>query len=374
MSWIQAGQVFAGIAWRDLLDSRSAPVDLQRHIDAALGWLCRAQDECGNGFSYGYSLRGGWKPPYRETTGYIVGTLFDAARQLRRADLEERAMRAARWLVSVQNHDGGISNPTYGSDGIVFDTGQVLFGLLDAHQHSSDTTFLEAAIKAGRWLVEVADESGRWTRNEHFNTPHVYNARSAWALLRLNRIAPDAAFERIARRNLDWAVESQHSSGLFRDAAFRRGDNPYTHNISYTICGLQESGWILAESTYVDAAHRAADAVLKLQGKDGFVPGQISPDGKPAVRYACLTGNCQLAIVWARILEKTGNAVYRDASLSALRYVMSTQLLEERAPEGVRGAIAGSFPVWGRYAPLSYPNWATKFFIDAALLQRSWQS
>ncbi|MGC4029168.1 MAG: hypothetical protein QM696_09875 [Steroidobacteraceae bacterium] len=374
MSWIQAGQIFAGIVWRDLFDSRAAPLELQRHVDAALGWLCRAQDKCGDGVSYGYSLRGGWKPPYRETTGYIVGTLLEAAQQLRRADLDERALRAAHWLVSIQNPDGSISNPSYGAGGIVFDTGQVLFGLVDAYQRSSDQVFLRAAIDAGRWLVDVADESGRWTRNEHFGTPHVYNARSAWALLRLNGVAPDAAFERIARRNLDWAVESQHSGGLFRDAAFRRGDNPYTHNISYTICGLQESGWILGDSTYVEAGRRAADAVLKLQGEDGFVPGQITVEGGPAARYACLTGSCQLSTVWARIFEATGDSVYRDAARRALRYVMSTQMTAEQAPEQVRGAIAGSFPIWGRYAPLSYPNWATKFFVDAALLQRAWET
>ena len=34
----------------------------------------------------------------------------------------------------------------------------------------------------------------------------------------------------------------------------------------------------------------------------------------------------------------------------------------------LRGAVKGSQPIWGRYAPLSYPNWATKFFIDAMLL------
>jgi hypothetical protein len=34
--------------------------------------------------------------------------------------------------------------------------------------------------------------------------------------------------------------------------------------------------------------------------------------------------------------------------------------------------VAGSFPIWGRYAPLSYPNWAAKFFVDALLLERKW--
>lgn len=374
MSWIQPVRVFVGTAWRDASDSRALTQDPQRHLDAALDWLCRAQDVCSGGISYGYSLRGGWKDSYRETTGYITGTLFEAAEQLGRPELAERALRAARWLVSIQSRDGGISNPAYGDDAIVFDTGQVLFGFVDACQRSSDPAFLAAASRAGRWLVDVADNTGLWTRNEHFNTPHVYNTRSAWALLRLDEVAPDADLRRIARRNLDWALESQQPSGLFRNAAFKQGDNPYTHNISYTICGLQESGWILGESAYIDAARRAADAVLKLQREDGFIPGQISPGGHAAARYACLTGNCQLATVWARLFATTGEIRYQDAARRALHFVMSTQMLDERSPEQVRGAIAGSYPVWGRYAPLSYPNWATKFFVDAALLQRAWQS
>jgi hypothetical protein len=36
----------------------------------------------------------------------------------------------------------------------------------------------------------------------------------------------------------------------------------------------------------------------------------------------------------------------------------------------VRGGIKGSQPVWGRYAPMSYPNWAAKFFVDAMWLRR----
>ena len=38
----------------------------------------------------------------------------------------------------------------------------------------------------------------------------------------------------------------------------------------------------------------------------------------------------------------------------------------------VRGAIKGSFPIWGRYAPMSFPNWPVKFFIDALTLRMRW--
>ena len=33
------------------------------------------------------------------------------------------------------------------------------------------------------------------------------------------------------------------------------------------------------------------------------------------------------------------------------------------------GALAGSFPVLGEYMPGGYPNWATKYFLDALMLQ-----
>ena len=32
------------------------------------------------------------------------------------------------------------------------------------------------------------------------------------------------------------------------------------------------------------------------------------------------------------------------------------------------GAIAGSFPIWGRYSMFEYPNWAAKFFADALII------
>ena len=75
------------------------------------------------------------------------------------------------------------------------------------------------------------------------------------------------------------------------------------------------------------------------------------------------------AIVWARLHAIDADPLYRHAALRALDYVMSTQDIETR-DLGVHGGIKGSQPVWGRYAFLSYPNWATKFFIDAMWLRK----
>ncbi|MBY0463429.1 MAG: hypothetical protein K2W33_00645, partial [Burkholderiales bacterium] len=361
---------FARIALADTLASGVPPKSpLPEHAAATLDWLIRAHDATNRqGVSYGFSLRGGWLPAYRETTGYILSTFFRAAHTFARPDLAERALQMADWLVSVQNADGSFSNPKFGHEGIVFDTGQDLFGLVAAWEHTQAPTYMAAALKAGNWLVSVADVTGVWTQFEHMNTPHVYNTRTAWALLRLNQVAPNAEWVRVARANLDWAVGHQHASGFFDSNAFQVGDDPYTHNISYAICGLQESGWLLADATYVECARRCSDAALALMQPDGFIAGQITPAGQPAAHYSCLTGQCQLAIVWAKQYNLTGDNRYREASQRSLGYAMGRQRIHD-AHDGIRGGMAGSYPVYGRYAPLSYPNWAAKFCLDAAMLQ-----
>jgi hypothetical protein len=35
----------------------------------------------------------------------------------------------------------------------------------------------------------------------------------------------------------------------------------------------------------------------------------------------------------------------------------------------MRGALKGSFPLYGGYCSYQYPNWATKFLIDANMLE-----
>jgi hypothetical protein len=365
---------FSGRAAKEALGAPVQRGDPADHLQAAEDWLKRAHDQQGDdGVSYGYSVRGGWRPSYRETSGYIATTFFELARQRGDVDYRERALRICRWLLTVQNADGSFSNPRYGNAGIVFDTGQVLFGLVRAAEETGEAVFAQGAHRAADWLVNIADENARWTRNEHLGVPHVYNTRTAWALLRLNQLAPAADWVRVARANLDWALSEQHASGFFRECSFERGVDPFTHTIAYTTRGLLESGALLNDMGYLTAARRCADAAMEQLRADGFLAGQISIDGASSARYCCLTGNCQFSIVWAKLFDMTGEEHYKNAVINATNYVMACQDIQTDNPN-VRGAIAGSFPLWGGYAPFSYPNWATKFFIDAMVLRRRWDS
>src|SRR5262245_50074918 len=155
---------FSKLIIRDLVVGVECPGDPCKHLSEAIAWLERAQDATPDGgVSYGYSLRGGWRPSYVETTGYIAVTFFDLAARARNQHLgaarsaRERALRMASWLTEVQLADGSFDNDRIQSgSGIVFDTGQDLQGLERAFLETEDMRFACAANRACTWLCERA--------------------------------------------------------------------------------------------------------------------------------------------------------------------------------------------------------------------------
>ena len=362
---------FGKIAAVDALGRPQSAGDRHDHLQAAVSWLTRAHDRGGGGVSYGYGLLGGWRPPYPEVSGYISSTFFDLAARSGETRYRTRAIAVCEWLCGIQNADGSIANPEYGEDGIVFDTGQVVEGYVRAYRETGEPKFLDAANRAAAWLVAVADCDGRWTRQTFLDLPHVYDARTAWRLLELNDLSPHDAYLRVARANLEWALEQQNDTGWFDHCAFRRGAAPFTHTIAYAIEGLLGAGILLHDDRYVDAARRSAEAALRHLRQDGFIPGQIGIDDECHSSYSCLTGNCQFGLVWCRLFERSGDERFRAAARLALQFVMGCQATATGDLD-VRGAIKGSQPVWGRYAAFVFPSWAAKFFIDAMLSAWTW--
>ena len=78
--------------------------------------------------------------------------------------------------------------------------------------------------------------------------------------------------------------------------------------------------------------------------------------------------SAQIAIVCYRLYDCTGVGDYRRAGDLLLNFLKALQVLDSENP-ALNGAIAGSFPIFGDYMRGGYPNWATKYFLDALLLQ-----
>jgi uncharacterized protein YyaL (SSP411 family) len=346
------------------------------HLEAAIDWILRARDQSQDGgipacFDL---LRGRWAPSYPETTGYTIPTLFACASYLERPDLHRTALALADYLLAARTPEGGVGHwKKQGGNHpapVVFDTGQVIFGWLASWRETDSKAHLQAAIDAADWLVSVQAESGAWSQYQHLDRVKVIDTRVAWALIELAHVASRPSVVEAARRNLNWALGQQQANGWFHHAAFRAGDDPYTHTIAYTAEGLLESGLALQDDRYIIAAEKVAHALLGVQHSDGALASTYDSDWQPTSRSSCLTGNCQMALLWLRLYGRSREQSYLDAARKAIAFVYATQDLDASNPN-IRGAIAGSYPIYGRYERLKYPNWSAKFFIDALLALRS---
>ena len=347
----------------------------QAALDAAILWLCKAQDSstsADGGVARAYSLKTGWQSSYPETTGYIIPTFLDCAAEFTAQDLRERARRMLDWLVRIQMPSGAFQGGRIDSHPVlpvVFNTGQILLGLA-AGVHAFGN-YRPAVRAAADWLVQMQDKDGCWRRGASpFAGPgeKAYDTHVAWGLIEAARVIPERGYEEAALANVRWAMTRQRSNGWLDNCCLSNFDRPLTHTLGYALRGIWVAYRYCGERLYFDSARRLADGLKSALREDGFLPGCLSADWSAAAEWVCLTGSVQIAYCWLGLFQETGDAAYRDAAFAANRYVRRTLQLSG-APE-ICGAVRGSFPIDGAYSQYEYPNWAAKFLIDSLVFER----
>jgi hypothetical protein len=366
-------------ARRDAAGLPAADAGCSAIIDAALDWLCSAQDRSNTqdgGVARHYSLIKGWASSYPETTGYIIPTFLALARADDPRELRARARRMLDWLVRIQLPSGAFQGGRIDSRPVVpvtFNTGQILLGLA-AGQHAFGT-YGAALQRAADWLVTTQDPDGCWRR---YPTPFAipgektYETHVSWGLLEAAKIFPHRGYGEAALKNLRWAMGKQRENGWLEDCCLSDPVIPLTHTLGYAVRGWVEGYRYSNDAQIASAARRTADALLPLLAGDGFLAGRWNEDWSPAETWSCLTGTVQIAHCWLLLYQDTREDRYRDAALRANAYVRRTVRLD--APEGVKGGLKGSFPIDGHYGAFEYLNWAAKFLIDALVLEQETRS
>jgi hypothetical protein len=352
-----------------------------QHLSEAIGWTKRAQDShTSGGVAWGYRARSpvrsglerGWVNPYPETTGYTIPTMLRYAEMFGDEDSAVRARRMLDWELSIQMPDGGTQGGTLGATPVAsstFVTGQVLFGYLAAHRKFQDERILEAARRAGDWLLGCLDETGRFVRGySHFCAPgaKAYEARTGAAVAGLGLVTGDQRYVNAASSMADFAMSLQQSNGWFAENDLNHHDQPLTHTIGYVLEGLHEIGTHTGRSDCIAAVRRALDAIEPVVRSDGYLAGRLRSDWTPAVDWVCLTGTSQIAGVFLRMYRETGEPRYLRAGRTLLGFVCFTQELRSGDPR-IDGGIRGSYPFSGAYLQWSVCNWPTKFFADSMM-------
>jgi len=343
-----------------------------QHLQAAMIWLKCAQDiNQDGGIAAGYSLRREWLPSYPETTGYIIPTFVDYYHFVNKEEYLERAVRMADWLLSIQLQNGAFQGGpiNHSPKPIVFNTGQVLQGLIRIYEETGWKKYLEAALKAANWLVRVQDEDGIWKRFTYREIPHVYHTRVAWPLLELYELIANEAYCRAVIKNIDWALSNQEENGWFKNNAFDRKSAPVLHTIAYAIEGLLECAILMQNKAWLEAAIKPAEVLLTRLEAKGTLSGAYNNKWKGTTGYRSLTGEAQMSIVWLKLFQITKDGRYLNVASKINDSLKKLQNTYSNNP-GINGGIKGSHPIWGGYAFLMYPNWAAKFFADALLLEK----
>jgi hypothetical protein len=358
-----------------LLRSPDAGAPRDERLRAVADWLALAQEIPGDGgVSWGYTFRRGWVASYPETTGYLVPTFLAVAEHLRDPAWRERAARAISFLLPLQLAAGGFPGRTVAQNRTapsVFNTAQIMHGLLRWSDASTDDRARRAAHKAARWLVSVQDPDGAWRSHVHNGVATTYTAHASCWLADAGRLTDDPDLVAAAARHLDWVLAQQDPrSGWFDLAGFSASDHAsrvsVTHTIAYVIWGVLHLGVELDRPDAVAAARQAATAIAALLARMGTIPGVLDHAWRPRASWTCATGDAQMSLVFLRLANMDGDDRFHRAAQAAIELAGKAQRTTA-GPVAVRGGIPGSVPMTGAYLPFCYPNWAAKFYLDGLL-------
>ncbi|MDP9286437.1 MAG: hypothetical protein M3P41_15990 [Actinomycetota bacterium] len=368
-----AADLFRSEPWNNYaLSKTSQQTSIDVLMDKALQWVAHAQDTVGSGGIGCYEFRG-WTTGYPEVTGYMIPTFWDYYRLLARGELAHRAIRMTDWELSVQHRGGGFES-AYEGDGqppIVFNTGQVIRGLLRTYDETRSEKYLDAAVRAGEWIVSNQESDGSWSKANYLGMKRVYDTFVTEPLVSLSQTANEPKYAAAAAANCEFALRHQRPNGWFDlcDNGQRFREAPSTHTICYTIDGLVETGRLLEEESFVSAGLTTANKLMYLVDASGRLSGAFNSSWRPKGQFVCLTGSAQLGVILARLYVRTHQQQYLEVCRRLLDFLAYAQRVSAVGKDRT-GALPGSYPVWGRYVPLKYPSWATKFFLDFLFLMR----
>jgi hypothetical protein len=337
-----------------------------RHVEATRAWIVRSLEHGRGGSCATYSPATGWSRPYPETSGYLIPTLLALGEH-------SRALAVGEWLLSIQNADGSWNGGLHPSRGApkasVFNTGQILDGMIALYRVRSEQRFVDAAHRGASWLGNGMTPGRLWRGGDYraSETPSYYS-HVLWPMLEVWLETGDTKVRTAAESGLEHILDRVRANGWFERSGFTDVERAFTHTIAYTLRGVLESSRILG--AWDDIGSKTVPALEKMLRKAEFgggrLAGELDAEWKSTARFECLTGSAQTAfnlLLWEaqeddlRIVNGAAKLVDRVCETQQIRHAMP----------GIRGGVAGSWPIWGRYMTLRYPNWAAKYHCDALL-------
>jgi Prenyltransferase and squalene oxidase repeat len=368
--WRDLNAYFLSKEWKKKTFSKS---EKENALHSAANWLLHNQHfNSDAGFST-YYIAEGHTSSYPETSGYIIDSLFNYSKKFSKPEILLPLYNCADWLVSIQKPSGGWQGGYVNENKkeIVFNTGQVMRGLLKAYHESKNEKYLTSCVNAGNWLCRIQENDGSWRKSALMNTERVYESYVSAVLLELWKVSGNENFKNAAVRNVNRIIENKISpTGWFMDCdnTVQHNQRPILHTIAYTIDGLIDCGLVLEEEKYIQAILKATDILLEKFSRSNWLGGRFTNDWRESEAFIC-TGGAQMSIVWMKLYRITGDKKYLNGAKKMNDWLCWIQSGTVGMGKAVEGGLQGSFPLFGRYEPFAFPNWATKYLLDALRME-----
>lgn len=311
------------------------------NIDGEIDWIDTTKKA--EQWIYNSSIENGgiinnseFRKSYPEVTGYYIPTLL-------RWGFKDLAIKYAEWLCSIQ-HEEGAWYDTDDNDPYIFDTAQILKGLVAIYEIMPSVK--DNIIDGCNWLLGQITDEGRLvtpSKEEWGNEGvcseliHLYCLSP---LLDAARIFSIVEYEKAARKVAHYYITNFKSEIL----DFRFLSHFYAY-VMEALCDIGEA----------DLAKEAMDKIAVILDDRGYVPAYKN------VNWVCSTGMFQFAIVW----YKLGDLKRGD---KALTYAAKLQN-ESGGWFGSYAVIDNPKPTDKAEYPDYFPNgeisWAVKYYLDA---------
>ncbi len=271
------------------------------------------------------------KEAYPEVTGYYIPTLI-------RWGYKELALGYAKWLCSIQ-HDDGSWYDTMGKEPYIFDTAQILKGLIAIYNFDKN---VELNIRRGcDWIISCMSSNGKlvtpsteeWGKDG--SCSDLIHTYCISPIIEAGKIFKCERYLEAANKMVNYYITERRNEIL--------NFNLLSHFYAYVMEAMIDIG-------HSELAEEAMNKIAVLQKDSGAVPAYNNVD------WVCSTGIFQMAIVWFRL----GNI---ERGNRAFEYACKLQ--------NESGGWYGSYVSEDNaneintYFPAGEISWAVKYFLDA---------
>ncbi|MBT8191529.1 MAG: hypothetical protein KJO29_13950, partial [Bacteroidia bacterium] len=258
-------------------------------LQSNLDWIIKSFEINNNLGSSAYRTSWGtWAKPYPETTGYLIPSLLKASVFDHKGILKNLCLKQLEYFRDLQNTDGSFASSASERKPNVFDSAQILQGLMALYSIDGKAETRNMAEKCFHWLSSEIGADGSFS---NYNLSDAYNplyyTRISWILMKADK---SLGMEYNEKTSLLFEKQLENWDADFIDkTAFYPGSTAFSHTVIYALRGLYECAIILNHKEALQKFKTSLHELLNIVVQSNGLPGQFY-NSKYSSAYTCSTG------------------------------------------------------------------------------------